>query len=343
MNKNNKFDWIAGRMSGLDAGAASHERRLHGHAGRIAVAEEKIGSLEELSRPLDPELRDAGKEILDRLAAIEGTVLGYEGNFQRHWQRMDEMGTMVSHHNKDWSNHTNLIGGLRLHHDQLRQYHNQLSKQIDQRTAAAINQNRRISELEGASPESSPYLDKEFREATLAELRRLARAVNDLEESSASRMKTIDGLREDIHELKRLADGAGPPTYCAVPCPPSKENPVSWELVNKKSFDEKRAKDMQLLAKCIKERWIPLSEWNKGSNECCLCEEYYEEEGVGCEKCPIRRKTGLDQCRGTPHGAWHTASFRHDLDHVRTTERAHDMLDFLRDLLVELVLKEEIS
>jgi hypothetical protein len=75
---------------------------------------------------------------------------------------------------------------------------------------------------------------------------------------------------------------------------------------------------------------IESRELNEGDFNCPLCETFcvHGPTGYSCTNCPIRKKTGRENCEGTPY--W---SYRNDAED--RDERAHDEVVFLRSLLPE--------
>lgn len=111
---------------------------------------------------------------------------------------------------------------------------------------------------------------------------------------------------------------------------------------NKMSFDLKLIRDIGLLEQCI-DHWnnnIQLAK-NKqapdiSSRSCALCEMYLKHS---CQACPIRMKTGLPTCHGTPYVK---IKFLVYVYPGKTTEAlCQEEVKFLKDLKAELEKKLE--
>ena len=95
-----------------------------------------------------------------------------------------------------------------------------------------------------------------------------------------------------------------------------------------------------------------ITEWRKvidgtggdeGTRNCPLCDAFYKNR---CKGCPVKKKTRLDACRGSPYDKWiehhskeHIPSFPLKIECKKCKEIAIKELKFLKSLLKECDLK----
>jgi hypothetical protein len=86
-----------------------------------------------------------------------------------------------------------------------------------------------------------------------------------------------------------------------------------------------------------------------GVDACPLCDVFYGPAGSRCQGCPIKERTGLIFCDGSPYeaahkayAAWHKAAMEWGLKPPRTQWSKHEWrkaaqaeIDFLKSLLPE--------
>lgn len=67
---------------------------------------------------------------------------------------------------------------------------------------------------------------------------------------------------------------------------------------------------------------------------CALCARFaLPKNAFGCDGCPVKEKTGLSGCSGTPWQAAYDACHAYGIDSVRFKRAAKKQLAFLRSLL----------
>ena len=90
-----------------------------------------------------------------------------------------------------------------------------------------------------------------------------------------------------------------------------------------------KEKTLKALKETI-ERWEKIRDLGmdfKTSTQCVLCDLFGDLDGE-CRDCPIRKKTGQEQCRGTPYRSY---------QYNPTKENAQKEVDFLKDLYIEML------
>ena len=90
-----------------------------------------------------------------------------------------------------------------------------------------------------------------------------------------------------------------------------------------------KEKTLKALKETI-ERWEKIRDLGmdfKTSTQCVLCDLFGDLDGE-CRDCPIRKKTGQEQCRGTPYRIY---------QYNPTKENAQKEVDFLKDLYIEML------
>lgn len=87
------------------------------------------------------------------------------------------------------------------------------------------------------------------------------------------------------------------------------------------------------------ERIVALEDGDKGSSNCPLCAEFFSprvDEEEYCERCPVRKKTGMSMCDGSPYAKW--ADLEWEMGQRATTpahmRQAKAMVRFLKRLAV---------
>lgn len=66
-------------------------------------------------------------------------------------------------------------------------------------------------------------------------------------------------------------------------------------------------------------------------DKCALCDKYYSDiERPPCRKCPVAKKTGKDECHGTPYHPFRYAAMDGQLEEAKRL--AKEELEFLRSL-----------
>jgi len=79
---------------------------------------------------------------------------------------------------------------------------------------------------------------------------------------------------------------------------------------------------------------------DNGIENCPLCEMLYFN--IECDGCPVKEKTGMDYCYGSPYDEWikhhkerHTISYPLKIECEKCKEIAIKELEFLKSLLEE--------
>ena len=114
----------------------------------------------------------------------------------------------------------------------------------------------------------------------------------------------------------------------------------------KTSKGELGPRALKALKASIHDKWEPIIAGNGldgGTDNCPLCNIYFRiDVGFECSiSCPVKAKTGLDLCYGTPYEKWillsHTLKLNDQDDGYNLTpgqkRRAVAELDFLKSLL----------